>query len=118
MPFQAILKELVETVPHAVGAILVDWEGEAVQEYCHCDPYDIRFVAAHKGIILSRLRETNGESQGGAIEDVVVSAAKQHLLIGAIDKDYSLVFQVERPCPLGLARFHFNKALERVREAM
>lgn len=118
MPFQDILKELVDTVPHAVGAILVDWEGEAVQEYCHCDPYDIRFVAAHKGIILSRLRETHGESQGGAIEDVVVSAEKQHLLIGAIDKDYSLVFQVERPCPLGLARFHFNKALVQVREEM
>lgn len=65
MPFNEILKELVENVPHAVGAILVDWEGEAVQEYCHCDPYDIRFVAAHKGILLSRLRETDGENQGG-----------------------------------------------------
>lgn len=116
MPFQPILKELVEAVPHAVGAILVDWEGEAVQEYCHCDPYDIRFVAAHKGIILSRLRETKGESQGGPIEEVVVSAARQHLLIGAIDKDYSLVLQVERPCPLGLARFHLNRATARVRE--
>lgn len=118
MPFQTILKELVETVPHAVGAILVDWEGEAVQEYSHCDSYDIRFVGAHKGIILSRLRETRGESAGGQIEDVVVSAEKQHLLIGAIDKDYSLVLQVERPCPLGLARFHFYRALERVRGEM
>ena len=115
MPFHDILKELVENVPHAVGAIVVDWEGEAVQEYSHCDSYDIRFVGAHKGIILTRLRETRGESVGGQIEDVVVSAEKQHLLIGAIDKDYSLVFQVERPCPLGLARFHFYKALERVR---
>lgn len=48
----------------------------------------------------------------------MVSAAKQHLMIGSIDKDYSLVFQVERPCPLGLARFHFNKALAQVREEM
>ncbi len=64
MPFHAILKELVDAVPDAVGAILVDWEGEAVQEYCHCDSYDIRFVGAHKGIILSRLRETHAESQG------------------------------------------------------
>lgn len=116
MPFHDILKELVENVPHAVGAVLVDWEGEAVQEYCHCDSYDIRFVGAHKGIILSRLRETGGERAGGQIEDVVVSAEKQHLLIGAIDKDYSLVFQVERPCPLGLARFHFNRAVRQLKE--
>lgn len=118
MPFKAILKELVDTVPHSVGAILVDWEGEAVQEFCHCDPYDIRFVAAHKGIILSRLRETNGEQQAGEIEDVVVSAENQHLLIAAVDKDYSLVFQVERPCPLGLARYHFMHALAKVKEAL
>lgn len=118
MPFRALLKELVDAVPHAVGAVVVDWEGEAVQEYCHCDPYDIRFVAAHKGIILSRLRETRGELQGGEIEDVVVSAAGQHLLIGAVDKDYSLVFQVERPCPLGVARYHFLATLAQVRKAI
>jgi len=118
MPFNQILKDLVETVPHAVGAVLVDWEGEAVQEYCHCDSYDIRFVGAHKGIILSRLRETQGESAGGLIEDVVVSAERQHLLIGAIDKDYSLVLQVERPCPLGLARFHFNRAVGQLKEEL
>lgn len=118
MPFHDILKELVETVPHTIGAIIVDWEGEAVQEYCHCDSYDIRFVAAHKGIILARLRETNGESQGGTIENVVVSATRQYLLIGAADKDYSLVLQVLRACPLGLARFHFDKALKQVREEL
>lgn len=118
MPFTHLLKSLVETVPHSIGAILVDWEGEAVQEYCHCDPYDMRFVAAHKGIILSRLRETNGERIGGPIEDVVVSAERQHLLIGAVDKDYSLVLQVDKPCPLGLARYHFNKTLELVRKEL
>lgn len=118
MPYNTILKELVESVPHAVGAILVDWEGEAVQEYCHCDPYDMRFVAAHKGIILARLRESHGESQGGPIEHVVVTTAQQLLLIGVIDKDYSLVLQVLRACPLGVARFYFNRSLAKVREEL
>ena len=116
MPFKRALKALVEAVPHSVGAILVDWEGEAVQEYCHCEPYDIRFVAAHKGIILARLRDTHGEMYGGIIEDVVVTAQNQHLLIGAVDKDYSLVLQVDRPCPLGVARYHFRKTIEQVRK--
>jgi predicted regulator of Ras-like GTPase activity (Roadblock/LC7/MglB family) len=115
MPFQSILKGLVDTVPHAVGAILVDWEGEAVQEYSHGDSYDIRFVAAHKGIILARLRETHGESQGGEIEDVVVTSERQTLLIGAVDLDYSLVLQTDRACPVGLARYHFTNALEQLK---
>jgi len=118
MPFHAILKELVDAVPDAVGAILVDWEGEAVQEYCHCDSYDIRFVGAHKGIILSRLRETHAESQGGEIEDVVITSERQVLLIGTVDPDYSLVLQTERTCPAGLARHHFNNALTRLKKEL
>lgn len=116
MPYHSILKGLVDTVPHAVGAILVDWEGEAVQEYSHCDSYNIRFVAAHKGIILARLREAAGDNPAGEIEDVVVTTARQTLLIGAVDIDYSLVLQTDRACPVGLARFHFTNALNRLKK--
>jgi predicted regulator of Ras-like GTPase activity (Roadblock/LC7/MglB family) len=118
MPYHSILKNLVDTVPHAVGAILVDWEGEAVQEYCHCDSYDMRFVAAHIGIVLSRLRETNADNHGGDIEDVVVSSERQILLIGAIDSDYSLVLQVTRNCPIGLARHHFSTTLAQLKKEL
>jgi len=118
MPFHSILKNLVDTVPHAVGAILVDWEGEAVQEYCHCDSYDMRFIAAHKGIVLSRLRETNADNIGGVIEDVVVTSERQILLIGAIDSDYSLVLQAARSCPVGLARHHFSTTLAQLKKEL
>lgn len=111
MPFKSILKELVDSTPHAVGAILVDWEGEAVQEYCHCDPYDIRFVAAHKGIILSRLKEIQNSVQVGEVEDVVVTATDSHLIIGCVDPDYSLVMSIGRSCPPALALRNFRNAV-------
>jgi len=119
MPFHTILKDLVDTVPHAVGAILVDWEGEAVQEYCHCESYNMRFVAAHKGIVLARLRETHTTtSQEGEIEDVVVTSESQILLIGSVDPDYSLVLQVGKPCPVGLAHYHFTTALKQLKKEL
>jgi predicted regulator of Ras-like GTPase activity (Roadblock/LC7/MglB family) len=116
MPFKAILKTLVENTPHAVGAIVVDWEGEAVQEFCNCDPYDIRFIGAHKGIILSRLKEMRSSEQMGAIEDVVVTASEGHLIIGCIDRDYSLVMSVGRSCPASLARHHFHVAIVQLKK--
>ncbi|NJD39376.1 MAG: hypothetical protein FIA89_13795 [Geobacter sp.] len=118
MPFQTILKELVDVVPRAIGAIVVDWEGEAVQEYCHCDSYDIRFMAAHKGIILARLRETHVDNLGGEIEEVMVISQHQVLLIGAVDADYSLVLQVERPCVTAVARRHFAAAVARLKKEL
>lgn len=112
MSFEVILKDLVDRVPKAVGAILVDWEGEAVMERCHCDPYDMRFIAAHKGIILARLKEMQCAPQIGDVEDVVVTSSDGHLVIGCIDQDYSLVMHAERSCPVSLGLYHFRQAIE------
>lgn len=116
MPFQSILKELVERTPESIGAILVDWEGEAVQEFCHCDPYDIRFLAAHQGIILSRLKEIPDEVHGGQVEDIVITAADNHLIIGTIDQEYALVMSVGRNGPVSLALHHFRNAIARLKK--
>ena len=116
MPFLNILKTLVDRTPHSVGAILVDWEGEAVQEYCHCDPYDIRFVAAHKGIILARLKELNNSGRVGDVEDVVITTTDGHLIFGCIDQDYSLVVSVGHSCPRGLALYNFRGAIAELRK--
>lgn len=111
MSFEVILKDLVDRVPHAIGAILVDWEGEAVMEHCHCDPYDIRFIAAHNGIILARLKEMRSAAQIGEVEDVVVTSSQGHLIIGSIDQDYSLVMNIERSSPVAPALYHFRRAV-------
>jgi predicted regulator of Ras-like GTPase activity (Roadblock/LC7/MglB family) len=111
MSFEVILKDLVEHVPKAIGAILVDWEGEAVMEHCHCDPYDMRFIAAHKGIILAHIKELQSRDQIGSVEDMVITASEMHLIIGCIDQDYSLVMNVERSGPVALALYHFRQAI-------
>lgn len=111
MSFEIILQDLVDQVPQAVGAILVDWEGEAVMEHCHCDPYDLRFIAAHKGIVLARLKEMQSSAQVGDVEDIVVTSSKGHIIIGCIDQDYSLVMNIERNCPVALALYHFRQAI-------
>lgn len=116
MPYQRILKNLVEQTPDAVGAILVDWEGEAVQEFCHCDPYEIRFSAAHQGIILARFKELHDTGRGDAIEDVVMTATMGHLIIGSIDQDYSLMMSTGRDCPMALALHHFRAAITELKK--
>jgi predicted regulator of Ras-like GTPase activity (Roadblock/LC7/MglB family) len=111
MSLEIILKELVDRVPQAIGAILVDWEGEAVLEECHCDPYDIRFVAAHNVIILAHLKKMQSAAQVGDVEDVVVTSTSGHLIIGCIDQDYSLVMNIVRGCPLAVALYHFRHSI-------
>lgn len=116
MPYMGTLKTLVDWTPEAIGAILVDWEGEAVQEYCHCEPYDMRFIAAHKGIILARFKEMHNCGQAGFVDDVVITASDCHLIIGSIDDDYSLVMSIGRSCPASLALHHFRVAVAELKK--
>lgn len=117
MPYQNRLKQLVSAIPGAIGAIMVDWEGEAVQEFCHCDPYEIRFLAAHQSILLGRISEMqSSRGDGDVIEDFVVTTTGAHLIIGGIERGYSLMLIVERGCPVRLARHHFHAALVELRK--
>ena len=116
MPFKVILKDLMDRVPQAIGAILVDWEGEAVVEQCRCDPYDMRFIAAHNSIILSRLKGLHSRDENDAVEDMVITAGEIHLIIGCINQDYSLVMNVERSCPVSLPLYHFRRAVAELKK--
>ena len=108
MSLEVLLKNLVDLAPKAVGAIIIDWEGEAVMEHCHCDPYDLRFIAAHKVIILTRIKEMQSTPQIGEVEDVVVTTSEGRLIIGCINEHYSLVMHLDRSCPVAPVMYHFR----------
>ncbi len=112
MPFKTILRELVEAVPGATGAILADWEGEAVEQHCLFDDYELKVLAAHKGIVLNRMREIHGALPAGDIHEAVISTASQHILMGFVGPEYSLVMTLEKGAVLGFALYKFRRALK------
>lgn len=112
MPFRAILKELVESSPGCTGAILADWEGEAVEQYCLTDAYELKVTAAHQGIIISQLRDIlAGYPKFGALKTVAVRAENQLFLAGVVGSDYSLVLTLETGALLGRAEMNFKRSV-------
>lgn len=96
MPFATILGELIRNLPGATGAVLTDWEGEAV--VCQApvgDEFDLKILGAHHNIILNRLREM-GASTAQTVREAAVTTDRLHLLIGAVGNDYMLVVTLER----------------------
>lgn len=112
MPFKAILRELVEGLPAASGAILADWEGEAVAQHCLYDDYELKVLGAHKGILLNRMKEAQDECVAGELHDVVITTGKQHVIIGVVGPDYSLVMTLGRGAIIGQALFRFRQAVQ------
>lgn len=111
MPFKTILTDLVKSVPGANGAVLADWEGEAVEHICLYDDYELKVIGAHKGIILNRMKEIHVRFPLGELQEVIITTAAQHIIIGAVGPDYSLVMTLERNALLGLARQMFRSSV-------
>ena len=111
MPFKAILRKLVESVPAASGAILADWEGEAVEQHCLYDDYELKVLGAHKGILLNRIKEAQEECSAGDLQDAVITSDRQHVIIGVVGPEYSLVMTLNRGAIIGLALHRFRQTV-------
>lgn len=116
MPFKKILQDLVDGVPGGRGAILADWEGEEVAHYTLDDEFEMKIVGAHKGIILSRLKEIH--MQTGVAEPTVVEVASGEgaVLIAAVGPDYCVVMTLGSRAFRGKAAHMLKNAVELLRK--
>jgi predicted regulator of Ras-like GTPase activity (Roadblock/LC7/MglB family) len=105
VPFKAILQDLVRSIDGAVGAILTDWEGEAVEQYSLTgDEYDLKILGAHQNIILSRIRDIRHKMPSQSVRDAIITTDRQHLFLGAVGDEYALVLLLERSALVGRVR--------------
>lgn len=112
MPFKKILKHLVENSSGAIGAILTDWEGEAVEQYGLFDEYELKLIGAHKGIILNRMKDVHEKAFPGKLSEAVISTDSHHIIIGMIDNDYSLVMTLRKEAIVSIVLREFRRALD------
>ncbi|MDD2336548.1 MAG: roadblock/LC7 domain-containing protein [Geobacteraceae bacterium] len=113
MPFKFILQDLVESTGGATGAILIDWEGEAVELYSPAaNEFDIKILGAHQNIIFNRIREIRQRVPSQAINNTVITTDQQHLILGAIGDDYTLVTTLERNALVGRALVSVQRAIK------
>ena len=111
MPFKKLLSELVDAVPGALGAIIADWEGECVEQVARIDDYEIKVLGAHKGVILTNLREAVGRLGEPDLQEIVITAEKVQTLILPVTHEYFLVVALERGGSMGRALFEARRCL-------
>jgi predicted regulator of Ras-like GTPase activity (Roadblock/LC7/MglB family) len=109
VPFKRLLTELVEAVPGASGAILADWEGEAVEQHAQVDPFEMKVTAAHWGILLTRLKGLQEKYSTGRVQQSMITTDRQQVIVGAVGDDYTLVLTLSRDALTFLALRNFRE---------
>lgn len=118
MPFKGILQDLVERVQGAQGAILLDWEGEAVEQYSVLSDYEIKFIGAHMGIILYNIKKNLMEELGDDdVKGLTIDMDTRKIAISPVDKDYFVVLVLSTDSVSGLVRHETEAAVKLIREA-
>lgn len=115
MPFKKLLTELIERVPGAQGAIIADWEGEAVDQVARIDDYELKVIGAHKGVILNNLREVVRRLDGGNLEELVIVTEMTQTLVLPLTEEYFLVLSLGRGEDLGRALFEARRCAARLK---
>ncbi|UQA59262.1 roadblock/LC7 domain-containing protein [Polyangium aurulentum] len=91
--FTGILERLIQSVPGAKGAAIVDGEGETVDYAGPMDPFELKICAAHWQIVLGDLRETRHFAE---LQQITVRARGRSYVIRQLPERYALVIVLHR----------------------
>jgi hypothetical protein len=107
--FTAILGRMLSATPGAIGAALVDAEGEAV-DYCGdtIDPFEIKVAAAHWQIVIQAIDRGVVGQRGGATRRLVVETTRRIFVIDALPDGYALLSILLRGAAVG----HADRAVD------
>jgi predicted regulator of Ras-like GTPase activity (Roadblock/LC7/MglB family) len=101
--FADILKNLVERVPGALGAIFADWEGEMVDQFAHVPAIEIQLAGAHWGVVLTQSSRHISALGFGAVQELTVEGEQATVMIRSVTDRYFVVLTAKRDVHLGTA---------------
>jgi predicted regulator of Ras-like GTPase activity (Roadblock/LC7/MglB family) len=116
--FQNILHDLVSSIPGAIGALFLDWEGETVEMLgarpFEADDHDLKIMGAYQGIFLTQLRQICERISAGTPHRFKVEFAKTKVLSCDLADGYYLVLVVDGGTNEGLAWQRMDGSRERL----
>ena len=104
MLLKSLIGEIVAQIPGALGAVLIDWEGEAVEHESRMDDYELKVMGAHHGVILNSLRRAAERLDETSVEEVTIQAGNMTIMVIPVNKDYFLVISLEKQALVAQAR--------------
>lgn len=111
MLFELLLKELVNEIDGADGAIFMDSEGEAVQWYSRGDSELLRLRAAYLTVPLQSCRLSAARLGLGRIKHLVIEYQGAWFITEDLESGYFFVLQM-------ISSANLAQALERIQPAV
>lgn len=116
--FGEILRQLVERVPGAIGAVFADWDGEPVDQFAHIPALEIQLVGAHWGVVWSQTGARLGRHGLGELEELLIEGERAIVLVRSVTDRYFVVLATKREAHLATARRELERGAAILRGEM
>lgn len=97
-PFGQILKQCVDTTPHAIGGAFADADGEMVDAFSPTmNAHDWAVLTAHYGVVLALLHDAFGTLHFGGPEYFIARHDRIEVLVYAVHAGYYALLAFSQP---------------------
>ena len=120
MPFRELLKQLVESVEGASGAILLESAGEAVQWHSTDESQSerLRLRSAYVAVVLQNSRALAARTLMGEGSRLVMQYDGASFIAQMIERDYFVVLELSLWANVAEAIYRLQPSVERLRHAL
>jgi len=113
---ESLLRELVESVDGATGALVVALDGEAVQSSNSVVDERLRLRSAYVAVVMQTYRACASKTGLGNLKHIVVDYKGAILIAQEVDSDCSVVLELRRNASIGHAVYQIRKAAAKLRD--
>ena len=117
--FNEILQRIVDGTSGALGAILMGYDGIAIDQYFKAsEELDLSLVAVEYSNVLKEIRRTAEILDTGAMEEVSIKTERLMVIIRTLNDEYFMALTLERDGNFGKGRYLLMREAPRLREAL
>ncbi len=104
--FKATLERIVHDVPGGVGAVLMGYDGIALdQVFIDSDDIDLQLVALEYSNIVKEIRRTAEVLGTGSLQEVTIKTGRFYVIIHSLTDEYFVALTLLRDGNLGKGRY-------------
>jgi predicted regulator of Ras-like GTPase activity (Roadblock/LC7/MglB family) len=120
VPFRGLLKQLVESVEGASGAILIESAGEAVQWHSADERQAerLRLRSAYVAVVLQNSRATAARTAMGEAARLVMQYDGASFVAQVVERDYFVVLELSASANVAQAIHRLQSTVEGLRRAL
>ena len=115
MSFRTTLKDIVETTEGGLAAVLMGFDGIAIEEYLKEDPgYDLQLLAVEYATLLKEIRRTVELLRTGSLEEVSITTELARTIVRPVGQDFFLALVLRCDGNFGKGRYLLRVAAPRL----